>query len=130
MPAKKPAAKKAAPKKVEPRIERPEEASVVKPIEAPVAEKPVEAPVERPKDVVAELRSDDIVTFVIPTDPGMEHQVWERSINGHILRLRRGVELSLPRYLVDFIRSRIKIQVTSDEAMARYTAGKGVKLNF
>ena len=95
---------------------------------------PVDASSENgEKAVVKAIASDnDILPFIIPLDPGVDsrNQWWERSINGHILRLQRGKRYDLPRYLVDFIEARIQIQRVSDESVSVFTSGNGARLNF
>lgn len=75
---------------------------------------------------------NDPIEFMIPYDPAFDdnNQFWERSFNGEIMRLRRGVTYTLPRYLVDFIESRTRIQREGNAVIAKYTEGNGVHLNF
>ena len=70
--------------------------------------------------------------FIIPYDPALDggNQYWERSINGHILRLQRGKQYSMPRYIVDFIESRVNLQRLADESVSKFSSGAGIHLNF
>lgn len=72
------------------------------------------------------------ILFIIPPDPSVASEVqwWERSINGHVLRLQRGKPYVLPKYLVNYIQSKIKIRTMSDASVEAFTVGSGKHLNF
>lgn len=92
----------------------------VSPVAISMPVKPADKPVES---------DNDVIPFMIPYDPREATNMWwERSINGVILRLKRGKMYQLPRYIVRFIEDRIKIQRLSDESMAQYNSDRGVKI--
>lgn len=75
------------------------------------------------------LASNDLVRFYVPQDPtNGDRMFFERSINGHILRLKAGTVMELPLWLVEFIESRLEIQRLSDAEYEAYTRESGVKI--
>ena len=91
------------------------------------------SPEQGEKNVVKAIRIDnEHIPFIIPLDPSVSSDIqwWERSINGHILRLQRGKLYELPRYLVDYIETRVRLRRMSEASAEVFTVGSGKQLNF
>lgn len=76
--------------------------------------------------IIKELQSGDMVRFYVPRDPSSgDEQFFERSINGHIIRLRAGEVRTLPLWLVEFIEERISIQRLSERSYDDFKTKNG-----
>lgn len=101
-------------------------------VEAPEPVQQDAPPVEDDDNVVGEeavrkaLTSNDTVRFYVPRDPTSgDDQYFERSINGHIIRLKAGEVRELPLWLVEFIEEHISIQRVNESAYGEYKTQKG-----
>ena len=72
----------------------------------------------------------DLVRFYIPKEAGIGDAYFERSFNGHIIRLKVGRIVELPRFLVDYIESCINIRRLSEEKASVYQQGNGKEIGF
>ena len=103
-------------------------ASAAKP-EEPKAPAAVQEEPDGTEAVKEALSSGDLVRFYVPRDPSNgDSNFFERSINGHILRLKAGTVMELPLWLVEFVESRLEIQRLSNEEYARFTSDSGAKI--
>ena len=76
------------------------------------------------------LEKDAKVQFVIPFDPeNPADQYWECGFNDLLLRYKRGVVLTLPQYIVDFIIGKLKAYEVEQRKTAEYH-GSGKKLTY
>ena len=72
------------------------------------------------------LTSNDTVRFYVPRDPTSgDDQYFERSINGHIIRLKAVEIRELPLWLVEFIEERISIQRLNESAYDEFKTKNG-----
>lgn len=76
--------------------------------------------------IVRELQGTEMVRFYVPRDPTSgDEQFFERSINGHVIRLRAGEVRTLPLWLVEYIEERITIQRISNSAYDEFKTKNG-----
>lgn len=76
--------------------------------------------------IVRELQSTDMVRFYVPRDPTSgDERFFERSINGHVIRLRAGEVRTLPLWLVEYIEERVTIQRISNSAYDEFKTKNG-----
>ncbi|MCE5235463.1 MAG: hypothetical protein ABFC62_02720 [Clostridiaceae bacterium] len=73
------------------------------------------------------LAREERVTVVIadPTGTGLP---WEGGINGHFLRIRRGVNVSIPKSVAELIRQNERVTVLGAALVSPYKNGRGKKL--
>lgn len=122
-------AQKAAPKAVA-EVAAPVVSETVATVEEATAEA-AEAQEETPEAdgeaaIVRQLSSTDMVRFYVPRDPTSgDEQFFERSINGHVIRLRAGEVRTLPLWLVEYIEERITIQRISNSAYDEFKTKNG-----
>lgn len=72
----------------------------------------------------------DLVRFYIPKELGSGGDYFERSFNGHIIRLKVGQIVELPEFLVDYIEGCIEIRRLTDERASAYQRGAGKEIDF
>jgi len=72
----------------------------------------------------------DLIRFYIPKEISPGNDYFERSFNGHIIRLKVGQIVELPKFLVDYIESRIEIRRESDRRTEAYQTGAGKEIDF
>lgn len=72
----------------------------------------------------------DTVKFYIPKELSPGGDYWERSFNGHIIRLKVGKIVELPSFLAKYIESCINIRKVSDEMASAYQHGAGKEIDF
>lgn len=72
----------------------------------------------------------DLIRFYIPKEVSIGGDYFERSFNGHIIRLKVGRIVELPRFLVDYIESCIQIRRLSEEKASVYQQGSGKEIGF
>ena len=73
---------------------------------------------------------NDLIKFYIPKELATGGEFFERSFNGHIIRLRVGRIVEMPRFLVDYIESCIQIRRISDERASAYQRGSGKEIEM
>lgn len=80
------------------------------------------------QNVKKAMREDDLVTIQVPPDPRGEIVVFERTFNGHLVKLHAGEITELPRFLANAVTKSIRLQYISDKRAERYTKDGGVDL--
>lgn len=73
---------------------------------------------------------NDLIRFYVPKDISIGGEYFERSFNGHIIRLKVGSVVELPRFLVDYIESCINIRRLTEEKAKIYQTGAGKEIDF
>lgn len=111
--------------------------------EEPVKEEPVQKTAEQlrwenerkiaqgEKNVIQEIKKSEkegLIRFHVPRDSTSgDGYAFERSINGHFIRLKAGDTVELPEYIVKFIEKSLTIQRISEKKYDMYK-GSGVNL--
>lgn len=106
-----------------------EEANIV--IDGNTSDAVVDREVKKDAQNMAEaLMKDEMVHFMIPYDPSLprDAQFWENSLNGHILRFPRGVELCQPKYIADYVNKKIEIEKKMRYGTSEFRSGMGKHL--
>ena len=80
------------------------------------------------QNVKKAMQEDDLVTIQVPPDPRGEIVVFERTFNGHLVKLHAGEITELPRFLANAVTKSIRLQYISDKRAERYTKDGGVDL--
>lgn len=73
------------------------------------------------------LAREERVTIVVG-DPTGANLPWEGGINGHFLRIRRGVGVSVPKSVAELIRQNERVTVLGAALVSPYQNGRGKKL--
>lgn len=82
-------------------------------------------------DAIKESQNEkDLIRFYIPKELSPGNDFFERSFNGHVIRLKVGSVVELPQFLVDYIESCIEIRRMSDEQVLAYKTGAGKEIDF
>lgn len=84
------------------------------------------------KNVIQKIKKSEkegLIRFHVPRDSTSgDGYAFERSINGHFIRLKAGDTVELPEYIVKFIEKSLTIQRISDKKYDMYK-GSGVNLS-
>lgn len=73
---------------------------------------------------------NDLIRFYIPKELSSGSDFFERSFNGHVIRLKVGKVVELPQFLVDYIEGCIEIRRLSEEQASPYKTGAGKEIDF
>jgi len=74
------------------------------------------------------LRSEGRVALIIAPLPGTENIPWEGGINGHFFRIRRGVQVEVPKSVAELIRQNEQVNILSELSVKPYKRGGGKRL--
>ena len=75
----------------------------------------------------ASLAKEERVNILI-ADPAGTGIPWEGGINGHFFRIRRGVNVAVPKSVAELIRQNERVTVLGEELVGPYKSGRGKKL--
>jgi hypothetical protein len=65
---------------------------------------------------------------IVVSDLAGTNLPWEGGINGHFLRIRRGVRVSVPKSVAELIRQNERVTVLGAALVSPYKGDKGKKL--